>query len=83
MGERLLCKQEAVGSIPSSSTSSGEGRATRQRRCAGCSRLRIRERPIDCVAAAFNPRHGGAWRALKAVFFNNSEGKAHLELMRF
>ena len=43
LGERLLCKQEAVGSIPSSSTSQFEAKQGKGRHL-----------PIDCAPALSN-----------------------------
>ena len=67
LGERLLCKQEVVGSIPSSSTSS-----TRHYRLPETAFKR------GHAGAAFLACPG-----LKAVaLFNNLEGKALMDLMR-
>ena len=71
LGERLLCKQEAVGSIPSSSTTQE-------------SEFRDQESatPVDC-AAALSDEFSKQSSSLRAVlFFNNLEGKAHFGLMR-
>jgi hypothetical protein len=67
LGERLLCKQEVVGSIPSSSTS---------QRSAGTIDCRAQR---SSVAMRGFP----AWAGLKAVaLFNNLEGKKVRDLMR-
>ena len=68
LGERLLCKQEAVGSIPSSSTSI---------RTIDCQDS-IQAWP--CRGATGSR----AWAGLNAVvsLFNNQEGKARRDLMR-
>ena len=72
LGERLLCKQEVVGSIPSSSTSS----RSREKQY---SRWSCR---LPCAVAL----NAGLWKqspALRAaVFFNNWEGKGSHDLMR-
>ena len=61
LGERLLCKQEVVGSIPSSSTSED---------------VAVLVSPIGCSLHSVQ-LWASAWSSkLKAVlFFNNSEGK--------
>jgi len=73
LGERLLCKQEVIGSIPFSSTNQE-------------SEVRNRERPllaIGCTDQFSALVVRGEWRALKAVmFFNNQEGKAYVDLDR-
>ncbi len=63
MGERLLCKQEAIGSIPFTSTIQ-ESEAGEL------------ESPIGCASRSIQPSSFDERRELKAVlFFNNSEGK--------
>ena len=78
LGERLLCKQEAVGSIPSSSTTGGvRGRV---------SRVRPAEGQRDLSIAWHDSRQPSPWwrvaRVESCVLFNNSEGKAHVDSMR-
>ena len=68
LGERLLCKQEVVGSIPSSSTS-----FPRQDTTIGCVNA-------CSVRAWFFER--GARLEIAAPLFNNLEGKASMGLMR-
>ena len=48
MGERLLCKQEVVGSIPSASTSFREGHLVSS----------VDDRPPDCEDRWKEPQHG-------------------------
>ena len=73
LGERLLCKQEAVGSIPSSSTTQES-----EVKGSGISNTcRLRASAQRCV---FSRTKNSSLRA--ALFFNNLEGKAHLGLMR-
>ena len=55
LGERLLCKQEAVGSIPSSSTTCGVALGYHRDGASRCARPGGRAgaghgRPVDCVA---------------------------------
>ena len=75
LGERLLCKQEVVGSIPSSST-----RFRYQN--AGIRDQKIRHLSV-ARKAAFNSGLCTKRSKLRAaVFFNNSEGKGSRDLMR-
>ena len=76
LGEHLLCKQGVVGSIPISSTTSGNrGQATGNRRPWP---------PIDCVTAAF--KRGDCEAVIRVESCGCSltirEGKAHSRLMR-
>ena len=77
LGERLLCKQEVVGSIPSSSTIAGNrGQGTGNSNHAGPSftyRLHASTQQWTWVPSP-------VLRA--AVFFNNLEGKGSSDLMR-
>ena len=78
LGERLLCKQEAVGSIPSSSTTSGDrGQGTGHRR--------------NGLGTTYRLRHGTAVNAFDLTKVSGvegcrsltiREGKAHSGLMR-
>ena len=71
LGERLLCKQEVVGSIPSSSTSIAAAPSRKHYRLPQGSGLGI------------STRRWWKWRKLIVVLlFNNQEGKALMDLMR-
>jgi hypothetical protein len=66
LGERLLCKQEAIGSIPFTSTIQE----------AEAGKYEHHESPIGCASRSIQPSSFDERRELKAVlFFNNSEGK--------
>ena len=74
LGERLLCKQEAVGSIPISSTTSGStGRGTGSRR--PCT-------TIDCEHSVQLCASGMKCKAESCCSLTIREGKAHSDLMR-
>ena len=68
LGERLLCKQEAVGSIPSSSTRLGVRSGVRGQGPSKSYRLRT---------TAFKRGDWGKWQSpgLKAVLFFNNSGR--------
>ena len=71
LGERLLCKQEAVGSIPSSSTRLGVRSGVGQRAAARLGKsYRLR-------TTAFKRGDWGKWQSpgLKAVLFFNNSGR--------
>ena len=80
LGERLLCKQEVVGSIPSSSTMIRDQKS-------GIGDQKVRLHPSVAVVrstqrCALIPP-GEQRAALRAaVFFNNWEGKGSHDLMR-
>jgi hypothetical protein len=65
LGERLLCKQEVIGSIPFSSTK-------QQQRSA----IRHRQRHLSVAAALGDEFWQQSSSPRVALFFNNSEGKA-------
>ena len=74
LGERLLCKQEAVGSIPSGSTSSISSSST----------YRLRDTTFSTVQCRSRVAGARAVRSVErcSLLFNNSEGKGSLDLMR-
>ena len=57
LGERLLCKQEVIGSIPIGSTSNEHrGNSNQVRRARGPDWCFLRETPIGCSLTIWNRR---------------------------